>query len=58
MSPSLQITFAVLHKIINVKSNCLLCCSYIRPPRAPWGPLDSGLNPESGAFTFLFFKGT
>ena len=23
-------------------------CRHIRPPRAPWGSLDSGLNPEFG----------
>ena len=26
----------------------------IRPPRAPWGPLDSGLNPVSVTFLPFF----
>ena len=28
----------------------------IRPPRAPWGPLDSGLNPESGSGSGRFYS--
>ena len=34
--------------------------SYIRPPRAPWGPLDSALNPDPDpdpeTFLPFFFK--
>ena len=26
----------------------ILLASFIRPPRAPWGPLDSGLDPDLG----------
>ena len=31
--------------------------SNIRPPRAPWGPLDSGLNPAPETFLPFFLKG-
>ena len=30
--------------------------SFFRLLRAPWGPLDSGLNPESGTFLPFFKK--
>ena len=33
--------------IITLKTTCMAILYFIRPPRAPWGPLDSGLMNEN-----------
>ena len=41
-------SLAEIQSIRGQSFTSLMADIFIRPPRAPWGPLDSALNPESG----------